>query len=241
MNTFLCICEIYILMKIRRLSLIEGARQASGLTVIIDVFRAFTTDAFVMANGAKTIIPVGTIDEALKLHSSNPDWLLMGEREGKKIEGFHYGNSPGSIKNVDFSGLTIIQTTGAGTQGIINAIKADEIILGSFVMAEAIVQYILDINPEVVSLVAMGKKGKIESIEDESFADYINQRLTGAFPIFRDIKKVIKQNSEGAKFFDATQKQFIEDDFHCAMNLNKFNFVLKVNKNDLQSIIRLDR
>lgn len=241
MNTFICIYESHNPMDIRCLSLIEGARLARGLTVIIDVFRAFTTDAFVMANGAKTIIPVGTIDEALKLHSSHPDWILMGEREGKKIDGFHYGNSPGIIKDTDFSGMTIIQTTGAGTKGIINAIEADEIILGRFVMAEAIVQYILDVNPGVVSLVAMGWNGKIKSIEDEFFADYINQRLRGKSPVFKNIKKAIKLSPEAVKFFNPIQKDFIEDDFHCAMDLNRFNFTLKVIQNDLRSVIRLDR
>jgi 2-phosphosulfolactate phosphatase len=165
----------------------------------------------------------------------------MGERRGKKIDGFHYGNSPGTIKDTDFSGMTIIQTTGAGTKGIINAIEADEIILGSFVMAEAIVQYILEVNPKVVSLVAMGWNGKIKSIEDEFFADYIIQLLRGNSPVFKNIKKAIKQSPEAAKFFDATKKDFIEDDFHCAMDLNRFNFILKVNQNDLRSVIRLDR
>ena len=60
-------------MRIKRLSLVEGAREARGLTVIIDVFRAFTTDAFVMANGAETIHPVLTLEEARELRRLHPE------------------------------------------------------------------------------------------------------------------------------------------------------------------------
>jgi 2-phosphosulfolactate phosphatase len=44
-------------MHIDILDLIEGAKQAQGLTVIIDVFRAFSTACYVVRNGARQIIP----------------------------------------------------------------------------------------------------------------------------------------------------------------------------------------
>jgi len=119
-------------MKIKILHLIDGAKQARGLTVIIDVFRAFSTACYVFGNGAKKIIPLGDIDIAHKLKKENPNFLLIGERFGKKPEGFDYGNSPTQIENVDFTDKTIIQTTSAGTQGIANATNADEIITGGF-------------------------------------------------------------------------------------------------------------
>ena len=60
-------------MEVKRLSLLEGARQATGTAVIIDVFRAFTTAAFILSNGAETILPVGGVDEALELRRHHPD------------------------------------------------------------------------------------------------------------------------------------------------------------------------
>jgi 2-phosphosulfolactate phosphatase len=53
-------------MDIEILHLIEGARQAKGLTVIIDVFRAFSTACYVIRNGASQIIPVGDVELAYK-------------------------------------------------------------------------------------------------------------------------------------------------------------------------------
>jgi 2-phosphosulfolactate phosphatase len=198
-------------LEIRRLSTVEGAREAKGLTVIIDVFRAFTTDAFVMANGAETIHPVLTVEEARELRRLHPDWLLMGEREGIKVEAFDHGNSPHEIRDVDFTGRTLIQTTGSGTRGIVNAVGADEIILGSFIMAGAIVDYIKEVDPDVVSLVAMGWNGNYPAIEDELCAG---------------------EDPQGAKFFDPSKLQFVEGDFHAAMDLDRFSFVLRVVKGE---------
>ncbi|MBC8497706.1 2-phosphosulfolactate phosphatase [Candidatus Bathyarchaeota archaeon] len=226
-------------MEIRRLSTVEGAREARGLTVIIDVFRAFTTDAFVMANGAETIHPVLTVEEARELRRLHPDWLLMGEREGIKVEGFDYGNSPHEIRDVDFTGKTLIQTTGSGTRGIVNAVGADEIILGSFVMARAIVDYIKEVDPDEASLVAMGWNGNYPAIEDELCAEYLEGRLKGQPKDFGEMKGRIRADPQGAKFFDPSLSQFVEGDFHAAMDLDRFDFVLRVEGRKEQPFVTL--
>ena len=217
-------------MKIQRLNLNSGALRAVGLTVVIDVFRAFTTAAYVMHNGAETIHPVETVEDAFKLKREHPDWLLMGEVDGMKVEGFDYGNSPHQVKEIDFTGKTLIQRTSAGTQGIILAHHAEELLLGSFVTADAIVDYIKGCNPEVVSLVAMGWNGREKTPEDEFLAEYIEMKLQGRSPDFREMKMNIRESQHGAKFFDPEIPHFVEGDFHAAMDLNRFDFVLRVNK-----------
>ena len=122
--------------------MVEGAKQATGLTVIIDVFRAFTVEAYLMNNGADKIIPVGDSEIAYKYKKEDPNIILVGERHGKIMPGFDYGNSPSQIENIDFSGKTIVHTTSAGTQGIANASNADVILTGSLVNAKAIANYI---------------------------------------------------------------------------------------------------
>ena len=208
----------------------SGALRAEGLTVVIDVFRAFTTAAYVMHNGAETIHPVETVEDAFKLKREHPDWLLMGEVDGVKVEGFDYGNSPHQVKAEDFTGKTLIQRTSAGTQGIILAHNADELLLGSFVTADAIVDYIRGRYPEVVSLVAMGWNGRENTPEDEYLAEYIEMKLQGRTPDFKEMKMKIRESSHGAKFFDLEKPEFIEGDFHSAMDLNRFNFVLRVSR-----------
>jgi 2-phosphosulfolactate phosphatase len=129
-------------MNIQILHLLEGARQAAGLTVIIDVFRAFSTACYVFGNGAERMIPVGDLELAYALKCQNPRNLLIGERGGERPPEFDYGNSPADIEHVDFTGRTVIHTTSSGTQGIANATQADEIVTGSFCNAGAIVRYI---------------------------------------------------------------------------------------------------
>ena len=215
-------------MDIRRLSLVEGAAQARGLAVVIDVFRAFTTAAYVMANGAERIIPVGTVEDAFELKRANHGVVLMGERGGKQVQGFDYGNSPHEVRDVDFTGVTVVQTTSAGTRGLMLAGNADVILPGSFVMADAIVEYIRKQNPEVVSLVAMGWGGAEKSPEDELLAEYIEMRLKGEEPNFEAMREEIRRHPQGAKFFDKTQELFVEGDFHAAMDINRFNFCLRL-------------
>jgi 2-phosphosulfolactate phosphatase len=217
-------------MEVRRLSLIEGARAATGTAVIIDVFRAFTTAAFVMANGAETILPVGGVDEALALRRSHPEWRVMGEVHGHKVPGFDYGNSPDEVSGVDFKGRTVIQRTSSGVRGLLAASGADDILLGSFVIAEATVNYIKKRKPKVVSIVAMGWEGDYKVIEDELCTEYLEARLRGERPDFPDMSRRIKADPQGAKFFDKAQPSFREGDFHAAMSLDRFPFALRVDR-----------
>ncbi|MCQ2482070.1 MAG: 2-phosphosulfolactate phosphatase [Clostridia bacterium] len=155
---------------------IEGSKEARGLTVIIDVFRAFSLECYLFSWGAEKIYPAGTVDEAQilarRLAEDYPDKkiITIGERQGIPLEGFTYGNSPSQIKVsiTEFLENTIaVHTTSAGTQGIVNSINASEIITGSLVNARAVSEYIKRINPDKVSLVAMGNSGIKEAPEDE--------------------------------------------------------------------------
>ena len=154
-------------MEIRIESLIAGAREAEGVVVVVDVFRCFTTEAVAFANGAKEIILVAEIDEALELKRKGMGDVLMGEVGGKRPEGFDFGNSPFELKDVDLTDKTIIQSTRAGTVGVTAASKADVIYGGSFAVASATATNILSAQPEIVTIVAMGLEGKIRADEDE--------------------------------------------------------------------------
>lgn len=74
-------------MQIKILHLIEGAKQAEGLTVIIDVFRAFSLECYLYDMGVKEIRPVGTIEEAFQLKNKFKNSVLVGERHGRNVRG----------------------------------------------------------------------------------------------------------------------------------------------------------
>src|SRR5664280_2256692 len=160
-------------MKVEIMEFVKGARNARGIAVIIDVFRAFTVACFAVDAGAVKIIATAEVSEAFLLKKKYKNSVLIGERDEKKIEGFDFGNSPTEIIKADLSGKTVIHTTTAGTQGLINAINADIVLTGSFVNADAIVNYTKSVNANVVSLVAMGYRATLSAEEDLLCAEMI--------------------------------------------------------------------
>jgi len=61
---------------------VEGAKQAKGLAIVVDIYRAATVAAYALHHGAKHIIPVATLEEVFILKQHNPEFLLMGEDQG---------------------------------------------------------------------------------------------------------------------------------------------------------------
>ena len=70
-------------------------------------------------------MPVGAVDDALAIaRSACPDALLVGERHARRLPGFDAGNSPTEVIALDVAGRTVVHTTHAGTQGLVNATSA---------------------------------------------------------------------------------------------------------------------
>ena len=215
------------------IKIVNDAKQATGLAVIIDVFRAFTVEPYLINNGAKKLVPVGDMQIAYDYKEKDNNYILIGERNGIILPGFNYGNSPSQIENIDFSEKTIIHTTSCGTQGIVNAINAKEIITGSLVNAQAIVRYIFENKIDEISLVALSRPGEHPSDEDLLCAKYIKSLLENKTisNLEEEIEKL--KTTSGSKFFNKLkQKDFPERDFYLCTEINKFNFVLKVKKDE---------
>jgi 2-phosphosulfolactate phosphatase len=154
----------------------------------------------------------------------------MGERKGRMLPGFDYGNSPTEIQAVDFSGITVIQTTSAGTRGFANAKNADELISGSFVNAEAVASYIRKKSPATVSLVCMGTGAVERSEEDTLCAEYIACRLHLKKMNLQEIRTRLKNSAPARKFFDPAVTWAPESDFDLCLNIGLCDFVLKAEK-----------
>ena len=217
-------------MEIEILQLIEGSKKAKGLTVIIDVFRAFSTACYVFAAGAERIIPVEHVEEAFSLKNKMPDVVMLGERFERKVTGFDFGNSPTHILNQDFTGKTIVMTTSSGTKGIAHATLADEIITGSFVNAGAIIRYIQEKNPTKVSFVCMGYEGRFPTQEDTFLAEYLRDKLLNREPDFEMMKQILR-TGDGARLLDPANHEWSpSSDFDLCLDPDRFDLVLKIEK-----------
>lgn len=219
------------------IKIVNDAELATGLAVVIDVFRAFTVESYLISNGAKKLIPVANMQIAYDYKKKDNNCVLIGERNGIILPGFDYGNSPSQIENIDFSGKIIIHTTSCGTQGLVRSINAKEIITGSLVNAQAIVRYIIKNKIEEVSLVALCREGELPFDEDVLCAKYIKGMLENK-PL-NNLKEEIEKlkTTTGSKFFDKLrQKDFPESDFYLCTEVNKFDFILKVKKDEKESL-----
>lgn len=229
-------------MNINILEFTEGAKSARGMTVIIDVFRAFSVACYAFDSGASRIIATGKTDDAFVLRKKYKNSVLIGERDEKKIEGFDYGNSPTEILNAHLNGVTVIQTTTAGTNGLLNTNDASLLLAASFVNASATARYIRSVNPSIVSLVAMGYRASVSADEDILCAKLIADRLQGRKSSF-DEKITALRTGSGKRFFEPANFTFSppSDFFLCTM-VDRFDFVLKAGKrqDDHVDIMRID-
>lgn len=219
-------------MKITHLTL-EQCAKATGVVVVIDVIRAFTTAAFAFAAGAEDIVLVSSVEEALALREQHSHALVMGEVRGLPPEGFDFGNSPSALKNVDLRNCHLIQRTSRGTQGVVNSVNADVLLTGSFCCAQATVGYIRKQEPQYVTFVNTGFGPDGRGDEDAACAEYLEELLKGAQanpePYLRRVKEC-----RGSRyiFADPNKPQFPWEDIECCMELDVCDFAMVVERQD---------
>jgi len=222
---------------------VKGAQEAEGVTVIIDVFRAFSTACYAYDNGIHRLIDVSAPEDAFALRDKlKAEVIIAGEQDEKKPEGFDYGNSPTEMMTGSLAGKTMIHCTTAGTKGILNVKRATEILGAGLVNAGAVASYIASLKPDKVTLVAMGYRATETAEEDILCAMYIKELLEGSEPDISDRIKTLRTGA-GSRFFDPANLGFSPPtDFFLCTDLNRFNFVLRalVTSAGYAEIFRID-
>ena len=219
-------------MKIEVRSLLEGAREAEGVVLIIDVFRAFTTASVAFSRGAEKIVLVAEVDEALDLLARGVGDLCMGEVDGVRPEGFHFGNSPFELSTADVDGKTLIQSTRAGTVGVSAATRADRIYATSLVIASSTVEAVRRHSPDLVTIVAMGGEGTFRTDEDEQCALYLRNLLEGRRPDRDAVRSLVMAGGEAQKYGDPERPHFHSEDPKMAVEVDRYPFAIRVDRED---------
>jgi 2-phosphosulfolactate phosphatase len=228
-------------MEISIHSLLEGATRATGTVAVIDVFRAFTTAAVTLANGASAIVMVRSVEEALALREAGIGRICMGEVQGRAPPGFEFGNSPFEISTVDFGGKTIIQRTSAGTQGIVAASHAERLYAASLVTAEATVRALLSGSPDEIALVAKGDNGIKRTDEDELCAIHLRNRLEGRPGDADAVRRLILAGGEVGRFHDAARPYLHPEDVEIALHIDRYDFAVRVEFDNGRPVARMER
>jgi len=146
---------------------------AGRVVAVIDVLRASTTIAVALANGARTVAPVESADEAITRARAfeRADVVIAGERKMFPIPGFDLGNSPCSFSADVVAGRTILLTTTNGTRALMGLQGTRDIVVAAYVnhsAVSAMLRVAARANTDV-AIVCAGDEGHF-SLEDAACA-----------------------------------------------------------------------
>lgn len=144
------------------------------IVVVVDILRATSVMVTALAHGAKSIIPVASLDEAKEYQAKG--YLCAAERGGAQVDGFPLGNSPFSYMDDKIKDQEIVQTTTNGTLAISKSSEADEILIGAFLNLSAVANHIKSSSKDLLIHCA-GWKGKT-NMEDTLFAGALIEKLS---------------------------------------------------------------
>lgn len=187
-----------------------------SIVVIIDVFRATSTIAAALHNGAAEIIPVDTVAKCIELGAQMPNSLTAGERDGKVAEGLQHGNSPLEYPRDFIENKSLVLTTTNGTRLLHMCSDANEIITGSFLNLGAVCDYLVSQKKNVLLACASWKDRY--NLEDSLFAGAVYDAIGAHFEMNCDSTRAATHLYKAAK---NDLYAFIQDSSHF-LRLSKF-------------------
>jgi 2-phosphosulfolactate phosphatase len=139
--------------------------------VVFDILRATSTFVTALHDGAREIIPVGEIAEAVMIRRRQPEVLLAGERDGVKIRAaqaggvdFDFGNSPREFMPEKVRGKTIVSTTTNGTRALRACAAAKTVLAASFLNLAATADFVRGQNEILLVCAGTGENPATEDI-----------------------------------------------------------------------------
>lgn len=155
--------KIEVILTPAELPALKQRDLSNAACVVIDVLRATSTFVTALQNGAKAIVPVSEISEALTVRQKQPDVLLGGERDGVTIHAyltggvdFDLGNSPREYTPEKVRGKTIVSTTTNGTRALHAGADARTVLAAAFLNLTATAEFLRQLSPEELVLVCAG-------------------------------------------------------------------------------------
>lgn len=148
-------------------------KKDEAIVVVVDVLRATSAIVTAFMNGVKRIIPVGTLEEAKDYKQKG--YMVAAERDGIVRDFADFGNSPYNFTPDNVGGKEIVYSTTNGTNSIMMAKHSYRVLIGTYLNHQALVDYILKENRDLIILCA-GWKNKF-NLEDSLFAGSLSRAL----------------------------------------------------------------
>ena len=204
---------------------IEGARQARGIAVVIDVLRSFTVSAYALAGGARECLLVTTTDQARALAASIPGALLSAEENALPLAGIAISNSPTQISAADLSGRVLVQRSSAGTQVAAAVAPGIDIFAASLVVARATAQACLSRRPAQLTLIASA-----DHPEDHACAIYVEAIIRGERPDAHRLLQPLRDSERYARVMSGNWPGFPPTDLELALIPDRFAFAMPITR-----------
>jgi 2-phosphosulfolactate phosphatase len=212
-------------------SYLDDCHTAKGIVIVIDVLRAFSTAAYAFSLGVRRILLVGTVEEALSLRPQIPNSKVMGEVNGLRPDGFDFGNSPTYLIQEDLSGITMIQRTTAGTQGVVRSQNAQVLLAASLVVANATVQHVKKLGADEVTFVITGKDFG-GGDEDLACGEYLEALLRCEQPDPQPYIQRVLNSKDASQHLDPHKIGFPITDLDFCTQIDKFDFAMPIERKD---------
>ncbi|TMC35025.1 MAG: 2-phosphosulfolactate phosphatase [Chloroflexi bacterium] len=201
---------------------VEGARQARGTVVVIDVLRSFTVSAYALAGGARECRLVRTVAEARELAARTEGAVICAEEDALPVEGIPLSNSPTLVRALDLHGRALIQRSTAGTQ-VATAVTGGDILAASLVVAGATVQACLSRKPATLTLIASA-----DHPEDHACARYIEALIRGERPDLDALLAPLRASERYRKAMSGMWPGFPPSDLDLSLRADVFDFAMPV-------------
>jgi len=219
--------------------------ELSGkIVVVADILRATSCIVTALAHGIDHIIPFQNLEDCKEM--KNEGYLVAGERNGKKVDGFDLGNSPFNYMDHALKGKKVAFTTTNGTQAFQKSIGAYSVLAGAFLNFNILTNYLMEANRGVVIFCA-GWKGKF-NLEDTLFAGAIVNTLKSKFNInddsalaaeiiFLSAKDQIMAFLKNSSHFNRLKRLNITKDISFCLSYNKYEVIPCFKDNRIELLI----
>ena len=208
-----------------------------SIVVIIDVFRATSTIAAALHQGAKEILPVDDVDRCIELGTQIENSITAGERDGKVAPGLQHGNSPLEYPQSFIENKTLVLTTTNGTRLLHMCSEANEIITGSFLNLGAVCDYLIAQKKPVLLACASWKDRY--NLEDSLFAGAVYDTIGDHFEmncdstraathLYRQAKNNLYEFIQDSSHFLRLSKFGLQYDMEYCCKINQHNVLVKL-------------
>ncbi|MCE5318815.1 MAG: 2-phosphosulfolactate phosphatase [Parachlamydia sp.] len=196
------------------------------VTVVIDVFRSFTTACYILKDNPRSYKLAETCTTISRLAREVLQPVLIGKPEPGSNFVYTIPNSPARVRDLNVSDKHVLHRTTAGAKGVLLAKGADMILVAGFINAEATAVFIRKLYQPVVTYMPMGHEGTTPSMEDDLCSNYIQALINGKKIDLQPFIPKLKEGP-GKYFFGEDQWQYPKDDFDLCLERGRFIFAIQ--------------